>query len=77
MAAVTVSTKMSVFDIATGPVAVTESIVTNFDIDDFVHFITLSEGEKLNLYQLALVADPDLAMNRIPVQVGDAAVGGF
>ena len=71
------SSQTSVFDIATGPVAVTESIVTNFDIDDFVHFVTLAEGEKLNLYQLALAADPQLAANRILVQVGDAAVGGF
>ena len=77
MAANVISSTMSVFDVATGPIAVTESVVTNFDIDDFVHFVALAEGEKLNLYQLALVADPQLAANRTPVQVGDVAIGGF
>ena len=72
-----ISSILSILDCAVGPVAVKETTVTDFDIDDFVHLVNTEHGEKLNLYQKATRANTDLAVNRIPVDIGDVSMGGF
>lgn len=72
-----ISSTLSVMDTAVGPVAIKESVVDNYDIEDFIHDVLIDHAEKLSLYQKATRADKDLAENRTPVAVGDANVGGF
>lgn len=71
------SSTVSLTDIAIGPLAVKEQILVDFDIDDLVHYLALDQAEKMKLYTRAKNADPDLARDRVPVVVGDVAVGGF
>jgi len=72
-----ISSILSILDCAVGPVVVKEDVLTDFDIDDFVHFVNMDQGEKMNLYQKASRADEELAKDRTPVEVGDISVGGF
>lgn len=75
--AIELSSSVNLVDIATGPLAVKEQILTEFDIDDLVHMLTVDQAEKMKLYNKASNADPDLAKDRLPVVVGDVAIGGF
>jgi hypothetical protein len=64
-------------DTAIGPVAVSDSLVDGFDVDDLVHSIVRAQAIKLQLIQKVRTADPRLAKNRPPVNLDGNAIGGF
>jgi hypothetical protein len=71
------SSTVTILDIATGPVAIKESTVEEFDIEDFVSLATTEFAEKVKLYQKALRADPEFTSQRTPVIIGGKILGGF
>jgi len=72
-----VSSQVSLVDTAIGPVSVTDTVVENFDIDDFVHSIVRAQCIKLQLINAINRADTRLAKNRPPLNIDGNVVGGF
>lgn len=67
----------SLVDTAVGPIVVKDATYSEYDIDDFVHDVTLAQGAQLNLYNAATNVDERFTSDRLPVNVGDKKVGGF
>jgi len=72
-----VTTTTSLVDTGIGPVSVINSVVDNFDIDDFVHSTVRAQCIKLQLINAIQTADPTLATNRPPLNLDNNTIGGF
>jgi hypothetical protein len=77
MAAKLVSEITSLMDSALGPVAVTSTTYTNFDVDDYVSLTVKSKAEHLRLLTKASKVDPTEVTGRPIVTVGGTNLGGY
>lgn len=64
-------------DTAVGPVTVTISQVTDFDVEDYAHMAVRSMALKLQLKIAVQTADTRFTSGRDPVTVDDVSVGGY
>jgi hypothetical protein len=64
-------------DSGIGPVAVTQAILDNFDLDDFIHSITISQCIQLQLVNAIQAADQTLAEGRPPLSINGNIIGGY
>lgn len=72
-----VEEKTSLLDSAIGPVAVTSTVFSKFNIDDYVQTCVMSKGEYLRILNKAATVDPLNAKNRPPVTLGGINLGGY
>lgn len=72
-----ISQSTNLVDSAIGPLAVTETEVAGFDIDDYVHTTVRAQALLLRMKERASTADPVFAKDRDPVDIEDVSVGGF
>lgn len=72
-----IETSSNLIDTAIGPVTHTASLVSDFDIDDYVHTTVRAQGIKMMLVRKASTSDARLAAGRTPVEINDVSVGGF
>lgn len=72
-----VTSATNLVDTAIGPVSVTNMLVNNFDIDDFVHTTVISQCIKLQLINAIQTASPSLAKGRPPLKIDNNIIGGF
>jgi hypothetical protein len=75
--ATVVSTTTSLVDSGIGPLSVTNSLQSNFDIDDFVHTTVRSQCIQLQLINAIQTADPTLAAERPPLNINNNIIGGY
>lgn len=66
-----------VVDTAIGAVNVTKSVVSGFDVDDFVTSTVVSLCRSIQMYNTASSADPQFTQNRRIVSIGGVTVGGY
>ena len=66
-----------VVDTAIGAINVQKSVVTGFDVDDFVTSTVVSLCRTLQMYNTASTADTQFTQNRRIVSVGGVTVGGY
>jgi hypothetical protein len=69
--------KTSLLDSAIGPVAVTTTTYSKYDIDDFVTMTVQSKAEYLRMQNRAAGIDPQEVRNRPPVTIGGTNLGGY
>lgn len=72
-----VKSQTNLIDTAIGPVAITESEVLGFGIEDYVHTAVRSQALKLQLKLKLSQADKRFTSNRYPVDIDGVRVGGF
>jgi hypothetical protein len=71
------SQTVNLIDSAIGALAVMQTVVTGYDIDDLVHDQTRSQAIQLQFKNKVATVNPTLAANRPPINIEDAQVGGF
>lgn len=77
MATVQSVVSTQVVDSAIGPIKVTISNVTGFDIDDYVQTRVVSIATAIKMQNLALNVKAASAKNRRKVSIGGVTVGGY
>jgi hypothetical protein len=65
------------FDSAIGAINVQQSVVTGFDIDDFVTTTVQSIATSILMFNKASTANSNFTQNRPPVSIGGVTVGGY
>lgn len=66
-----------IVDTAIGPVRVTTSTVTGFNIDDHVSAQVTSIAIAIKMYNLVTTVNTQAAKNRRKVSIGGVTVGGY
>jgi len=66
-----------ILDSAIGPLGVRQATIIGFDIDDYVHSITIAQAIQLNLIRSIQNADTGLAQDRPPMNIEGNVVGGY
>lgn len=69
--------KTSLLDSAIGPVSITTTEHTNFDVDDYVTLTVQSKAEYLRIVAKAATMDPLQVRGKPVVTVGGSSLGGF